>query len=67
MNARLTLDRSATHSKYDKQAIKLHIVLDTWVKTLKKQTRIAKELDLNTQGFSGCHCLGASRGAGLTK
>jgi hypothetical protein len=33
----------------------------------KKQTRIAKELDLNTQGFSGCHCLGASRGAGLTK
>ena len=42
INTRLTLDRSATHSKYDKRAIKPHVVLDTWVKTLKNEHELLK-------------------------
>jgi len=42
LNAMLTLDRSATHSKYNQRAIKPQIVLDTWAKTLKNEPELPK-------------------------
>ena len=42
INARLTLNQSATHSKYNQRAIKPKVVLDTWVKTLKNEAELPK-------------------------
>jgi hypothetical protein len=42
INARLTLDQSATHSKYDKRATKTRIVLETWENTLKNECNLPK-------------------------
>ena len=42
INARLTLDRSATHRKFDTRAIKSSTVLDTWTKTLKNEQLLPK-------------------------
>jgi ribonuclease HI len=37
INARLTLDRSSTSSKYGSRAIKSYVVLDTWSNTLRNE------------------------------
>ena len=42
MNARLTLDRAITNTKYGKKAIKQKIVLDTWTKLLKNERDLPK-------------------------
>jgi hypothetical protein len=43
INAKLTLDRSATHNKYGKRALKHNVVLDTWSKTLKNEQNLPKD------------------------
>ena len=42
INTRLTLDRSATHHRFDRCAIKPSTVLDTWAKTLKNENSLPK-------------------------
>jgi ribonuclease HI len=42
INARLTLDRSVTHNKYGKRALKHRLILDTWDKTLKNEQDLPK-------------------------
>jgi len=61
LNARLTLDRSATHSNTINKQFKPQIILDTWAKTLKNEPELLESWISMPRVFSGHHYFRASR------